>query len=384
MKDLTTFLIYSGVSTILFLILLLSRTWKKREASKILTIALLSFLLLFLTYASSYLKWDFWISAVSPLGFIIPFILGPLIFQYIKTIYTSNIDFRRFIRSLIPFGVAFVFYSIPQYVLGLPWEERTTVYQIISLLIPSLGILHLAYYLFLSNKLLRRYRMLVKNNYANISTLDLNWLSIWIWGFILFLIIDMISGLILVAYPLLHSSIVYLNLFYLVLLIWYIGYYGVNQVQVFLLEEAPIESIKKETSQEGTIKYKSYFNCESEEFTALKTQLEIVFIEQELFKRQDLSLKETADILDISDKKLSYLLNICLASNFYEYVNTHRVDFFRKKMEEGAADKLTLLAIAFDSGFNSKATFNRVFKQKIGMTPKEFKKQSTKRSQSFQ
>lgn len=382
LKDFTTFLTYSGISTILFLILLLSRTWKKREANKVLAGTLLSFLLLFLTYASSYLKWDFLTTIVSPLGIIITFALGPFIFQYIKSIYTATIDFKRFARDLSPFGIAFLIYSIPQYIFGPSLDDKTIVFQIISMLIPFLGVLYLAYYLFLSHRLLKRYRELVKNNYSNINTLDLKWLSIWTRGFILFLIIDMISGVLIVAYPI-DSTLVYANLFYFVLLIWYLGYYGINQLQVFLIDDTPPESEEKETSSQKKIKATSFFDCESKEFTELKTQLEIIFTEQELFKRQHLSLKETADILNISDKKLSHLLNICLASNFYEYVNTHRVQYFRKELEAGAAKKLTLLAIAFDSGFNSKATFNRVFKQQVGMTPIEFKKQLNKRSQSF-
>lgn len=383
MKDLTTFLAYSGISTIFFLIILLSRTWKKRVANKILAGTLLNFLLLFLTYASPYLKWDFLTAIVSPIGMLIPFTLGPFILQYIKTIYSCKIDYKRFIKSLMPFGIAFIIYSIPQYILSLPFESKTSAFRFISILIPSLGLLHFAYYLFLSNKLLKHFRLSVKNNYANIGKLDLKWLFIWVQGFILFLVIDMISGVLLIVYPD-YSILLFINLFYLVLLIWYIGYYGVNQVQVFLLEETPLESINKKTSQEKIIKPVYYFNCESVEFIELKAKLEIVFSEQELFKRQDISLKGTADILDISDKKLSYLLNICLSSNFYEFVNNHRIDYFRKKIEEGTAEKLTLLAIAYDSGFNSKATFNRVFKQKVGMTPMEFKKQAVKRSQSFQ
>lgn len=382
MKDLGIFLTYSGISTILFLILLLSRTWKKIEANKILASNLLAFLLLFITYASSYLKLDFLVNIISPLGVITPFVLGACIFQYIKTIYTSEIDYKSFIKSLFPFGIAFLIYSIPQYIFGLSLNNKTSFFQIISFLIPFLSILHLGYYLFLSHKLLKRYRRLVKNNYANINTLDLKWLSTWIQGFILFLVIDVISGILLIAYPI--YLLVYTNLFYLVLLIWYIGYYGVNQMHVFLIPDVSPISIKGQNSQQAKIKTTSIFNCESEEFTKLKTQLEILFKEQELFKKQHLSLKETAVILDISDKKLSHLLNICLNSNFYEYVNTHRVNYFRRKLEAGATEKLTLLAIAFDSGFNSKATFNRVFKQQVGITPIEFKKQLNKRSQSFQ
>ena len=311
-----------------------------------------------------------------------PFALGSCIFQYIKTIYTAKIDLKTFIKSLLPFGLAFLLFSTPQYLLGLDLDNKTTIYQIVSLSIPFLGIVHLAYYLFLSNRLLKRYRKLVKNNYATLNTLDLKWLSIWTRGFILFLIIDMISGVSLVAYPIL--SIVYINLIYLGLLIWYIGYYGVNQAQVFLINETAPDSNKNENTEEKKTKPISFFNCESQEFIELKVQLELIFTEQELFKKQELSLKETADLLDISGKKLSHLLNICLASSFYEYVNTYRVNYFKESLKNGASEKLTLLAIAFDSGFNSKATFNRVFKQQVGITPIAFKKNLTIRSQSFQ
>lgn len=372
MKDFTTFLTYSGLSTILFLILLLSQTWKKRKANKILSGILLSFLLLFLTYASSYLEWDFIAYLVSPIGYVIPFALGTLIFQYIKTIYTSRIDFRSFIKSLLPFALALLTYSTPQYLLGLPLENELTLFQSILLIIPFLGILHLAYHLFLSNKILKRYRGLVKENYANVSSLDLKWLSIWLQGFVLFLVIDATSTLLTLAYSI--TSLLYINLFYLVLLIWYVGYYGVKQTHVFLIQNASATSTKTEPSQEKTKNPSSAFDCESEEFTALRSNLEILFVKQEFFKKQHLSLKETADLLNISDKKLSYFFNLCLSTNFYEYVNVHRINYFRKELEEGAADQLTLLAVAFDSGFNSKATFNRVFKQQVGMTPKEFKK----------
>ncbi|WP_158594504.1 AraC family transcriptional regulator [Aquimarina sp. AD1] len=144
-----------------------------------------------------------------------------------------------------------------------------------------------------------------------------------------------------------------------------------------------VNEISQNPINDSANRSKSFFNCESEELLNLKTQLQIKFSEEKLFKEQDLSLKKTADILNVSDKKLSHLLNICMDSNFYEYVNTYRVSYFKEQLELGVAEKLTLLSIAFDSGFNSKATFNRVFKQQVGMTPIKFKKQLEKKSQSF-
>ncbi len=381
MKDLATFLTYSGVSTLLFLIPLLIRNWKKRKANKILAGILFSFSLLFFTYASSYFDWNAIAMIVAPTGIIISFALGALIFQYIKTIYTSTIEFKSFAKSLLPFIIAFVVYSIPQYILGPSMQGKGIVFKIISFGIPFLGIMHFAYYLFLSHRLLKRYRRLIKNNYANLNALDLKWLSIWILGFIGFLLIDILSGFLIVLYPS-YTFFAYLNLFYLVLLIWYIGYYGAHQMHVFLIYEGASEFDGNRSEQTEIVKTIPFFNCESEEFDQLKIRLNELFTKEEFFKKQDLSLKETADILEITDKKLSHLLNVCLNANFYDYVNSFRVAHFQNRVEEGAAEKLTLLAIAFDSGFNSKATFNRVFKQKMGITPIQFKKSLLKRSQS--
>ena len=374
MKEILTFLVYSGISTILFLILLLSRKWQKRSANKILAAILLSFLALFLTYASSYLNNQLLITITSPIGFIIPFSLGPLLFYYIKATYNSKLNYNPLFHSLIPFAIAILCFSIPRYIFIESTPDTTSIFFIISLGIPIIGIIHFVYYLFLSTKLLQRFRLLVKDNYSSLNTLDLQWLSIWIKGFILFLLVDIVSGILIFLYPNL-THFIYINLFYLVILIWYIGYYGVNQVYVFLADTTLHNTPKTVLNTEEIHKQATFFNCKSEEFTLLKIRLDELFTTREFFKKEMLSLKETAEELNISDKKLSQLFNICLKTNFYEYVNVHRVNHFKKKIAQEDTQKFTLLAIAYDSGFNSKATFNRVFKQQVGLTPLQFKKQ---------
>lgn len=184
----------------------------------------------------------------------------------------------------------------------------------------------------------------------------------------------MASAILIISYPkLIHF--IYANLFYLVILIWYIGYYGVNQVHVFLTDRTLHINPQTVVNERETQKQASFFNCESTEFSLLKIRLEELFTTKEFFKKETLSLKETAEELNISDKKLSHVFNVCLKTNFYEYVNVHRVNHFKKKIAQEDTQKFTLLAIAYDSGFNSKATFNRVFKQQVGLTPLQFKKQ---------
>lgn len=61
---------------------------------------------------------------------------------------------------------------------------------------------------------------------------------------------------------------------------------------------------------------------------------------------------------------------------FIDFVNANRVEAVKKRIDKGEARHLTLLALALDCGFNSKSTFNRVFRKSTGLNPSEYEKQS--------
>ncbi len=94
----------------------------------------------------------------------------------------------------------------------------------------------------------------------------------------------------------------------------------------------------------------------------------------EPFLDPDLSLKGLANQLDIHPNKLSWLINERLDQNFNEYINGFRLEAFKKKALLPANAHLTLLAIAYESGFNSKTVFNTFFKKKMEMTPRAWVK----------
>ncbi|OJJ20047.1 hypothetical protein BKI52_16370 [marine bacterium AO1-C] len=111
------------------------------------------------------------------------------------------------------------------------------------------------------------------------------------------------------------------------------------------------------------------------EIDELKQKLHQVVVKQKLYKEEDISLASVAQKMGTTERKLSELFSKELATNFYEYINTCKIDAFKQSVERGDAEHLTLLAIAYESGFHSKATFNRIFKKHTGLTPSEFKKQ---------
>lgn len=86
-----------------------------------------------------------------------------------------------------------------------------------------------------------------------------------------------------------------------------------------------------------------------------------------------LNLPQLAAHLDLTPHQLSQLLNQFKGESFSDFVNRFRVEHFKRAVKDPANAHLSLLSIAFDSGFNSKAAFNAVFKKITGLTPSEFK-----------
>lgn len=93
---------------------------------------------------------------------------------------------------------------------------------------------------------------------------------------------------------------------------------------------------------------------------------------EEPYLNPDLSLRSLAQQVDIHPNQLSWLLNDGFGKNFNEFINHYRVAEFKQlaKLPENA--NLTIMAIAYDCGFNSKTVFNTYFKKETGFTPKAF------------
>lgn len=93
----------------------------------------------------------------------------------------------------------------------------------------------------------------------------------------------------------------------------------------------------------------------------------------------DISLPRLAALMDITPHQLSELLNLHLGTSFYDYLNDCRHDEALHLLREGGAD-LTVADIAYRAGFNNRNSFYKVFKEKTGMTPSDYRRQSQRRA----
>ena len=97
---------------------------------------------------------------------------------------------------------------------------------------------------------------------------------------------------------------------------------------------------------------------------------------ERLFLDNELGLPELAKEMYISSHDLSYLLNEGFGMNFFQFINTYRVNEAKQLMLSDKHRHLNLLGIAYSAGFNSKTTFNTAFKKETGLSPSQFIQQA--------
>ena len=93
---------------------------------------------------------------------------------------------------------------------------------------------------------------------------------------------------------------------------------------------------------------------------------------EQLYVNSELTLVELAQTLDVLPNNLSQVINTFEQKNFYDYINTKRVELFLKLVAIPENKKYTILSLAFECGFNSKSSFNKYFKKVTNQTPSEY------------
>lgn len=111
--------------------------------------------------------------------------------------------------------------------------------------------------------------------------------------------------------------------------------------------------------------------CSDSDCDTLARRLE-EYLESGAFRDPDLALADAAAGLNVHANRLSYAVNHARSASFRSVLNACRVKEFVRRVDDGALERRSILELAFDAGFPSKSTFNRVFKEEVGINPTEY------------
>ncbi|MEZ4970913.1 MAG: helix-turn-helix domain-containing protein [Flavobacteriaceae bacterium] len=307
-------------------------------------------------------------------------LIGPFMMLYVKSLFIRS---ERIIRRHIIHFMPFFFYTgiivVPSWLayIGneppLPYLDHIRSYGETPVII--VGNLYLATYILIALRMLLKYKYLVKLNY---STNEFSWIHQMLIGSLIVIAIDFLTEIYVVLtnkeLVFLGGSDGYITLLGLMILVTYLGYYGVNQSKIlipeFLLEKESETKIAGQTVTDSPTSTQFFSDREQKH---LKDNLERVLEKEKPYLDEDLTLGKLASLLQVSDKKLSTFLNQNLHINFYDLINQKRVQTVKEKIADKSFGNYTLLGIAFDSGFKSKTSFNRIFKKETGLSPSEYK-----------
>lgn len=289
------------------------------------------------------------------ISYPISFIKPPILFLTALAIVDHNFKLRKVhLLHFIPFGLLLLL-NIPFYLQDASsklafvadFMDFVPTYQSFEFYLFFSFYLNIGAYVALSIKALNKYRLHVKNNKLANWYLNVMWIysTTLIIGFIYFVIQP--SGILEIPFFNIVSMLT------MTFLIQSIAYSFLTRSSVFTSRSVPVvNNISKQVEDEKLIRNK----------------LEV----EKLFLNDELTLTDFAQSLEMSPKYVSYLINQRFGNTFKDLVNHYRIEEAKTMIYEQAHNKVSLIEIAFDSGFNNKVSFYRTFKKHTGLSPSAF------------
>jgi AraC-like DNA-binding protein len=216
----------------------------------------------------------------------------------------------------------------------------------------------------------KTYQVWSANRYSDLPPLSISWIRNFLIGYLAYAAIDIGLTIMELCIGAQYDKMAWAY-FSTLILTYYISIYGLYNKPIAQLE-FPIETdlqTEKVENQGIEIVKMPYSDAEIADW---RIRIEDYLATQKLYLNPDLRLAELSQHFKINISTLSTLINLCFDKNFNDFVNAYRIDLFKRKIEAGLLEQFTLLSLAYESGFNSKTTFNRAFKKHTGVSPSEF------------
>lgn len=225
-------------------------------------------------------------------------------------------------------------------------------------------------------KKLNRYSSKIKSYYSSIEDINLNWSRRFVLAFLGLSCIGFIAFLSFVAGVIDNIEIGFaIEYLVFVLLLFYLCYSGIKQYSLASIQQSTRYTINlKESNKEKAYKKYGSSSLSDDDINTIFLEIKELFESEKTYLEPQLKIDAIAKRLNTTTNRISQIINTKSDKPFYDFVNTYRVEHFKKLLVNPENRKYTILAMGIESGFNSKASLNRIFKEHVGKSPKQFQK----------
>lgn len=228
----------------------------------------------------------------------------------------------------------------------------------------------------------------LEEEYSNLDKMGLEWVKGILMIFVVLLLI-VIAGVMIIYIHNKGNHFGRMVSFVAACTIYVMGYRGLRQPDIFTLMKKETKEVdyngedKKEGSKvereiiiENNVKIEKYrnSNLSENEIFEIERKIRKHMEEEKPYLDPEFSMDMLSDSLTLNKQYVSQVINSKFGYNFFNFINSYRVEDVKKRIADPENDVYTILSIAFDSGFNSKASFNNIFKKFTEMTPSEYRK----------
>jgi AraC-like DNA-binding protein len=316
--------------------------------------------------------------------FVQPFLLliGPLLYLYIRS-FKEAITWRKTWPHLILFFLfliaAYWLYSD----IGAKYPRSENVpkelprHPVYYSLIIIRSIQRLVYY-FLARNMLISYQRSIQQLYSETSRINLHWVKWLVNGYLLLVLLIISFNVFILIYPEQYSLLVLIIGVLVTIYVYMAAVKGIFQSTLWQVNvNLNKEQVEAEIKQAEQVELKRPANkkpiTSETKINEIVSKLNSVMKNEKLYQETELTLQQLAEKIKSPSYQVSQAINERMGKNFYDLVNGYRVEEAKRLLADSENKNYTILSVGFEAGFNSKTTFNTVFKKFTGLTPTEYR-----------
>ena len=381
-------ILFIGIFQALFLFLLVINKKRKSQSDWILL-----FMLIYMALNQAFFLANFNEEVKIPLPLMIlgggfPLLYGPILYWYVLSLIREKpVQARTFVIHSIIYLLFVVLFSIYHYLIEGYEVSVYDGYLHIHGNYPLLIRLYSVYfaisggvYPLICLILLQLHKQKIHRQFSYEEEINLDWLKLLIVGTFASFLAGFFTILFIVDWQWNENP---RYAFYIIsiintVFIFFMGYFDLKQTTIFDASEVRtrILDTRSKVNEEIESRY-SKSGLDTDKSKELFEKLNNAMKQDKFYLDGKLTLASLASKMNVSTNHVSQAINENSDMNFFDYVNSYRVKEVKELIMNINFSHYTLLGIGIECGFNSKSSFNQIFKEHTGMTPSQYKRSLT-------